>query len=180
MTIREKDLRKLHTQLAISAKNEYTKRGPTDVPPLLVVQFDDGCVYVGMLVDVEDGLNPGMVAALSTKALWIEHRGELSSVTLILEGYAKLYADEEELAIHQSGDYARQYADDPDSGVTEIISTSYFEWENDHLACSIVTHPFHYDDGGKLVWGEPIVGIDQEAGGRVVESFRWFWERGDG
>jgi hypothetical protein len=173
MTIEEDKLRYLHRRLAIEPKEKLCRHGPDDLPPSTVVEFDDGCLYLGHLEEPTNSI--GMTLAVSVYALWLEHHGTLSSVTTVFEGYARHPGEDFDIESYEPGDAARDFAENPGSNVSEIIVTAVFEWD-DGLTCSMLTHYFHYDDGGVLGWGETLFSTGGDTDGAVNQALAQAWK----
>ena len=176
MTIREDELRELHASVAMTSKEHVCRDGPDDIVPSMLVQFKDGCWYAGRPRGPHEG-ELGQLVGQSIVAIWLEHRRDpLHSITFVMEGHAAFGMREEQLPSYQRGDFARMYSEDPDSGVTEVIITSYYEWTT-KLEVAMIIHPYHYDDGGKLVWDEPLFQEGNDNQGYVVDCIRAAWRR---
>jgi hypothetical protein len=172
MTIREEELWHMHGHTQ-EAKAAACADGPDDLDAMLFIQFEDGCSYVGQRRHGNETI--GMGVGQSMVALWLEHgRDPFKRIFLVLEGHAKTGVPEAELADYQRGDLARMYADDPASDIVELVITSCFEWEDDKLQTSLILHPYHYDDGGVLVWDEPSYASEDQQG-LIAESIGGAW-----
>lgn len=166
MTISKDRLRELHEATTIVGKQALVDaEGRNDSAPKLSVHFKDGCHYAGMptrgtIAAIENMPDErwwiGSVAAATTHAVWVEHgKTEINSVVWVSEGYARTYEkDEGPHEDYEHGDFAKEFAREPDTDVTEMIATHYFEKEDGEWHLSSYVTFFHYTDGGLIVFGE--------------------------
>ena len=115
-------------------------------------------VIFACLGAANDGVHLPGVAQMPEKGTPIE------SIWLAVEGYA-LEADIDEYAAisRKRGDLERDYKTNPASRVTERLTT--YQVETSSTGCAEwarLTSSFHKDDGGKIVWGEPLVNTSED------------------
>lgn len=86
----------------------------------------------------------------------------LEAIWLACEGYG-LEATDEEMEAHERGDLKADYENNPDSKVFERLTTYQVETSSTGLAeWARVTSAFHKDDGGRIVWHEPLISTSEE------------------
>jgi len=181
MTISKEALLDLHERTTVEGKRQMVaKKGRYDTQPKITVAFEDGCLYAGMPQrGVYEGIERaeddpqwwiGSVAAASVYAQWIEHgKTPIKSVAFITEGHALIgesFADD-----YEHGDLAKHFRDNPDSNVSEVITTYHFDWDDGEWRLSGALSPYHYTDGGLIEFGEPIYFPPDESEGRIYDHF---------
>jgi len=97
---------------------------------------------------------------------------KLQRLMMCVEGYSRALniasrsreAAREKLDEHliQHGDLAKDYADNPDSDVSEVLMTSIWNYEDERIVFQLWCTPFRYTDGGLIVWGEDVGPLGDE------------------
>lgn len=89
----------------------------------------------------------------------------IESIWLAVEGYSIEgdHADEVMSETYMRGDMERDFKTNPASNVIERLTTYLVETSSTGLAeWARVTSAFHKDDGGRIVWHEPLVNTSED------------------
>lgn len=87
----------------------------------------------------------------------------IESIWLACEGYSAEDLTDEEAANIQRGDLQHDYETNPASKVLERLTTYQVETSSTGLAeWGRVTSAFHKDDGGRIVWHEPLIHTSED------------------
>jgi len=175
----EAQLRGLHDRSSHMAKEHIVAdRGPTDIGIRVLVYFTDGCAYMGKPGEKTDEYKPPdeppwAILSTSVRLLFHQH-GHVAArfVMLSCEGYSRTTEDAERVPLER-GDMAKDFATNPASTVTEVMSTYVVDVDG----LGSVIEPYRYTDGGVLVWGEPTVWTGkEESGGVLLKMMLSLWE----
>jgi hypothetical protein len=182
---------RLHAQAKAMKEQLIAAKGIQDLAPFMVVLTDDDETVFGhcgpeMEQALGDGVRMGDILAASVMTLRTGlHGTPLKRMMLVVEGYSRAMtttgrtaeeARERAQAI-EHGDLAKDYADNPDSDVCEVLMTNIWNYQNGSIRFQLWCSPFHYTDGGVIVWGEdmgPLGDETQETGveGAIAEAGR--------
>lgn len=87
----------------------------------------------------------------------------MESIWMACEGYGLESNDEAEMANVQRDDLKKDFETNPESTVLETLTTYQVETSSTGLAeWGRVTSLFHKDDGGRIVWHEPMVHTSED------------------
>jgi hypothetical protein len=141
--------------------------GPHDIDPMLTFHRKGGVVaFVQVGHTSSDMRNDALGAARVGILGWGADR-----VTLSLEGYHRTQVVEStaDLPNLERGELGEHFRENADSDVMEcLVVNEIKEYGDDSHALM----PYHYGDGGALVWGETIRG--DETDGAVPDALRAF------
>lgn len=94
----------------------------------------------------------------------------IESIWLACEGYG-LEADDETIEAHKRGDLKADFENNPASQVLERLTTYQVETSSTGLAeWARVTSAFHKDDGGRIIWHEPLINTSEDADVKLLEG----------
>lgn len=114
-----------------------TNNGPVDAEPILHVQPVDGqSQAIGLRLDI----HPHPADALPTALLEARVRfGRLDSVAFLTDAYVKSQAADD-VTIPERGEFAREFAEHPDTDVREMLSCLWRTADGDHGGISVTYH----------------------------------------
>lgn len=178
----EEQVRLAHQRSSHAAKVALVDRdGPGDLGMRVLLRFRDGCFYIGHPGEMTARFTSGpddatiwQVLATSIKLLWHNH-GQVPATQLLVttEGYMKVLPERTELEGYGHGDFQQEFAQNPDSDISEVLMTHVV----DRAGISSCIEPYHYDDGGVIVFGELQVMTEQtEQGGAMADALRHVWQ----
>lgn len=185
----ERLMRRLHDAAAEHKQKLVAHHhGPADHAPTLLASFRNRRTFVGTLgpltetvLERTDG-SIAELAVMSVLALATQHESELLMVSFVVEGYAYHTQDEktweevpEELRATPHG-LRDDFRTNPDSSTSEVLSVYLMAAKagDPPMVMHVLTHFFHYDDGGQLVWDqEDLIWGDDEHHimGNIYEGF---------
>ena len=156
--------------------------GPGDMPPSLLLFLQNGRCFAGAPGDLlEQALAAGvtMGEAIKVGAGLLCSRSESPPRLLCFAHeayYREAAADSpamEEVRQIQRGDMKEDFMTNPNSSVSESVVTHLALWTGDDIEMGTVVEPFHYDDGGQLIFGEPLVRAEGATNeGDLVDNIR--------
>lgn len=165
-TINEDHLRAIN-DLGRATKERLVRknRGPVDPPMLLTVVLDNGEIWSGhadentyAALDSEI-LDVGSLIYHSVMKLVVKQglKRHVARVHVTSDAHMRKFRDPEEASLeeYRHGDFARDHATNPESQVVEAVVTWVAEFNDEsELVISTIYSPYHYDDGGAVVWDD--------------------------
>ena len=164
----ERLMRRLHDAAAKHKQKLVAHHhGPADHAPTLLASFRNRRTFVGTVgpytehvLERTDG-SIAEIAVMSVLALATQHESPLLMVSFVVEGYAYFNRDEKALEdideelLRQHG-LRDDFKNNPASVASEVLSVYLMAAQagDPPMVMHTLTHFFHYDDGGRLVWDQ--------------------------
>ena len=175
---------RLHAHAKQMKEQLIATHGIQDLAPFMVVLTDDNVTAFGhcgpeMEEALGNGVRMGDILTTSIATLRARHNDiPLKRMMFVVEGYSRGFSVEaqsmkearEQAEAIAHGDLAKDYADNPDSDVCEVLMTNIWNYEHGRIQFQLWVSPFHYTDGGVIVWGEDVGPLGDDAQGEGVEG----------
>jgi len=123
------------------------ERGPTDCIDVLHVWHREKAAMVPFL---SRGVHPTETIPV-TMAIITEDHGPILMAAFGCESYVKRAPEGGDLSKAKRGDFQREFEERPDTDVVECLTVYLADIDG---ASVLRVAPYHYGDGGRLVWEE--------------------------
>ncbi len=164
---------RLHQQAKEMKEAMVRKNGIVDLTPFMVVMTDDHHSYFGHCgTGMSEALEAGARMADIVGASVLGLRADIGMVNLkrmmlVVEGFTETMPDRASARSLQHGQLSEDYANNPDSTVSEVLMTNIWDYHDGKINFTLWLTRFHYTDRCVLVWDEDQEPMNDEGDSRV-------------